>query len=88
MPRYCIDADPHELADRAVHDLTPGKCPHLPIDEHQEDLGWHGDIDCALVRARLWYKTAKPCVYCCETRLSMSTATAMSTISTEKPRRN
>ena len=60
----------------------------LPVDEHQEDLGWHDDLDCVLVRAKLWYKTAKPCAYCCETRLSTSIATAMSTITTEKLRRN
>jgi hypothetical protein len=64
MPNYCVDADPYDYADRKVHDLSCGICPHLPIEEHQESLGWHADLESAVAKARFWYKSARPCFFC------------------------
>lgn len=66
MPHYCVDTHPQEYGDRTVHDLTPGACPRLPLDAHQECLGWHADPDAAVRKARFRYKRASPCIYCCE----------------------
>jgi hypothetical protein len=70
MPHYCVDADPQEYGDRCVHDLTPGWCHRLPRASHQEALGWHHDIRSAMAKARMRYKAARACLYCCQERVS------------------
>ncbi len=65
MAEYCVNTNAQSNGDHEVHDLTPGKCSHLPDASNRKNLGWHPSCYSAVATAKLTYSQSNGCAYCC-----------------------
>lgn len=66
MPNYCVNRNAQSVTrDHEVHDLTPGKCNHLPDPQNRESLGVHASCRGAVQAAKRIYPDSNGCKFCC-----------------------
>lgn len=66
MPEYCVNRNAQPSSnDHEVHDLTPGKCSHLPDHSNRVPLGNQPNCQSAVSAAKKIYADSNGCAYCC-----------------------
>lgn len=65
MPNYCVNANAQANGDHEVHDLTPGRCGHLPDYSNRKSLGFHSNCRSAVAQAKQTFRQSNGCAYCC-----------------------